>query len=50
VHRNIYSKIKNLKGEAVQIIEETGVADTVIREKVEAIFRRKSDIFEVIPL
>jgi hypothetical protein len=50
VHRNIFSKIKNLKGEAIQIIEETGVADTVTREKVEAMFRRKSDIFGVIPL
>lgn len=48
VRMNIQGKIKNLKGEAAQIIEETGVAGKVNREKVEAISRGTSEIVEVI--
>ncbi len=50
VHKDIYGKIKNLKDETVQVIEQLGVAEKVNWEKIETMLREKSGIVEDITL
>lgn len=50
VHRDIYGKTKDLKNEALMVIEKLGVVEKVNWEKVEAVLRDKSGVVEDITL
>jgi len=50
VHKDIYGKIKDLKGEALKVIEKLGVPEKVNWEKVDSMLREKSGIAEDITL
>jgi L,D-transpeptidase ErfK/SrfK len=50
VHKDIYGKIKDLKGEALKVIGQLGVSGKVNWEKVDSMLREKSGIAEDITL
>jgi L,D-transpeptidase ErfK/SrfK len=50
VHRDIYSRIKDLKVETMQIIEQLGVSEKVNWKKIETMLREKSGIAEDVTL
>lgn len=50
VHKDFYSKIKNMKEEARSQLEKTGVADRVDWQKVEKVLKERSGIAEDVTL
>ncbi len=50
VHPDIYGKIKNLKEEAVRLIEKAGISDKVNWEKIDILIKEKSGIVEDVSL
>jgi L,D-transpeptidase ErfK/SrfK len=50
VHKDIYGKIKNLEAEAIRLIEEKGVVDSIDWEKMDMMLDEKSGIAEDITL
>ncbi len=50
VHKDIYGKIKNLEAEAIRLIEEKGVVDSIDWEKVDMMLEEESGIAEDITL
>jgi L,D-transpeptidase ErfK/SrfK len=50
VHRDIYGKVKNLKEEAIRLIEKAGVSDKVNWEKIDILIKEKSGIAEEVSL
>ena len=50
VHRDFYGRMKDVKGETIQIIRQLGVSEKVNWEKVESMIKEKSGIAEDITL
>jgi len=50
VHKDIYGKIKDLKGEILNIISRLGVSEKINWEKVDRVLREKSGIAEDVTL